>query len=57
MFSNAGVQITSEQVVPDALVDNLVVSGNEAKVVTRLNELLGAGIDELMASLVPIADA
>jgi Luciferase-like monooxygenase len=57
MFSSAGFQINSEQVVPGALVDNLVVSGNEATVTTRLNELLGAGLDEIMASLVPIADA
>ena len=47
----------SEQMVPDALVDNLVVSGNEATVTTRLNELLGAGLDDIMVSLVPIADA
>ena len=30
MFSNAGFQLTSDQAIPDALVDNLVISGNEA---------------------------
>lgn len=55
MFSNAGFQITSDQMVPDALVDNLVISGNEATVAARLTELLGAGLDELIVSLVPIA--
>ena len=53
MFSNAGFQITSDQMVPDALVDGLVISGNEATVSARLDELLGAGLDELMISLVP----
>jgi alkanesulfonate monooxygenase SsuD/methylene tetrahydromethanopterin reductase-like flavin-dependent oxidoreductase (luciferase family) len=57
MFSNAGFQITSDQTVSDALLDNLVVSGNEATVAARLTELLGAGLDELMLSLVPITGA
>jgi F420-dependent oxidoreductase-like protein len=56
MFSNAGFQITSDQMVPDALVDNLVISGNDATVAARLNELLAAGLDELMLSLVPIKE-
>jgi F420-dependent oxidoreductase-like protein len=55
MFSNAGFQITSDQMVPDSLVKNLVISGNEATVAARLTELLAAGLDELMVSLVPIA--
>ena len=55
MFSNAGFGLTSDQRVPDALVDNLVISGNESKVAARLTELLGAGLDELMIYLVPIA--
>ena len=57
MFSNAGFQITSDQMVPDALVDNLVISGNEATVTARLTELLGTGLDELMVSLVPVTGA
>jgi hypothetical protein len=55
MFSNAGFRITSDQMLPDALVDNLVISGNEAAVAALLTELLAAGLDELMVSLVPIA--
>lgn len=54
MFSNAGFQITPDQTVPDALLDNLVISGNEATVAARLNELLEVGLEELMVSLVPI---
>jgi alkanesulfonate monooxygenase SsuD/methylene tetrahydromethanopterin reductase-like flavin-dependent oxidoreductase (luciferase family) len=52
MFSNAGFSLTSDQAVPDALVDSLVISGNESIVAARLTELLAAGLDELMVSLV-----
>ena len=57
MFSNAGFQLKSDQTVPDALVDNLVISGNEDIVAARFTELLATGLDELMISLVPIKDA
>jgi alkanesulfonate monooxygenase SsuD/methylene tetrahydromethanopterin reductase-like flavin-dependent oxidoreductase (luciferase family) len=57
MFSKAGYQITSDQIVPDTLIENLVISGNEATVAERLTEVLGTGIDELMISLVPITVA
>jgi F420-dependent oxidoreductase-like protein len=56
MFSNAGFQITTDQKVSDALVDNLIISGNDAAVAARFNELLAAGLDELMISLVPITE-
>ena len=56
MFSNAGFQITSNQKVSDALVDNLIISGNDATVAARFNELLAVGLDELMISLVPITE-
>jgi alkanesulfonate monooxygenase SsuD/methylene tetrahydromethanopterin reductase-like flavin-dependent oxidoreductase (luciferase family) len=57
MFSSAGFQLTSDLTVPDALVDNLVISGNEDIVAARFTELLATGLDELMVSLVPIKDA
>jgi hypothetical protein len=53
MFSNAGFQLISDQAIPDALVDNLVISGNEATVSARFTDLMAAGLDELMVSLVP----
>jgi alkanesulfonate monooxygenase SsuD/methylene tetrahydromethanopterin reductase-like flavin-dependent oxidoreductase (luciferase family) len=56
MFSNAGFQITPDQMVPDALIDNLVISGNDVTVAAQLNELLAAGLDELMVSLVRITE-
>ena len=52
MFSNADFSLRSDQTVPDALVDSLVISGNESIVAARLTELLAAGLDELMVSLV-----
>jgi hypothetical protein len=58
MFSDAGFPlIVGETSVPDSLVDSLIVSGNEVTVVARSTELLAAGLDELMVTLVPIKDA
>jgi F420-dependent oxidoreductase-like protein len=58
MFADAGFPLTADQkTVPDDLVESLVVSGNEATVAARLTELLAAGLDELMVSLVPVIDA
>ena len=53
MFSSAGFQMTSDQSVPETLL----ISGNEAKVSARLNKLLGASLDEVMVSLVPLPDS
>ena len=53
MFSKAGFPLTSDQAIPDALVDNLVITGNETKISARFTELMAAGLDELMVSLVP----
>jgi F420-dependent oxidoreductase-like protein len=57
MFSNAGFQLTSDQTIPDALVDSLVISGDKTSVSARFTELLTAGLHELMVSLVPMASA
>jgi alkanesulfonate monooxygenase SsuD/methylene tetrahydromethanopterin reductase-like flavin-dependent oxidoreductase (luciferase family) len=58
MFTIAGLSSTSDQkALSDDLVESLVVSGNEAKVAARLTELLEAGLDELMVSLVPTLGA
>jgi F420-dependent oxidoreductase-like protein len=57
MFSDAGFPLTSDQMVPDALVDSLVIAGNEATVAARFTELLTAGLDELMVALVPTTSA
>jgi F420-dependent oxidoreductase-like protein len=58
MFADAGFPLTAGQTaVPDGLVDSLIVSGDEATVAARFTELLAAGLDELMVSLVPTKDA
>jgi alkanesulfonate monooxygenase SsuD/methylene tetrahydromethanopterin reductase-like flavin-dependent oxidoreductase (luciferase family) len=57
MFADAGFPLTSDQRVPDALVDSLVISGNESTVAARFTELLAAGLDELNVALLPITDA
>jgi len=58
MFADAGFPLTAGQTsVPDSLVDSLIVSGNEATVTARFTELLAAGLNELMVTLVPIKDA
>jgi F420-dependent oxidoreductase-like protein len=58
MFADAGFPLTSDQTsVADALVDSLVISGNESTVAARFTELFAAGLDELNVALVPITDA
>ncbi len=63
MFSDAGFPITTddgggnETIVPDALVNSLVISGSESTIAARFKELLDAGLGELMVTIVPIADA
>ena len=57
MFSDAGFQVTTDETVPDAFVDSLVISGNEATVTARFTKLLAAGLDELNVALLPITDA
>jgi hypothetical protein len=42
--------------MPDALIENLVVAGDEAAVAARLTDLLNTGLDDLLVMLVPVAD-
>jgi F420-dependent oxidoreductase-like protein len=57
MFADAGFPLTAGQMISDSLIDSLIVSGNEDTVATQFTELLAAGLDELMVTLVPIKDA
>ena len=43
--------------MPDALLDELVVSGDAETVAARLAAIQAAGVDELLVLLVPIRDA
>lgn len=56
MFTDAGFPLAEPGQLPDALLDNLIVSGTEARVAARLSELLTTGLDELMVMLIPAAD-
>jgi F420-dependent oxidoreductase-like protein len=56
MFADAGFAVAPDGSVPDALIDSLVVSGDEAAITNRLRELLDQGLDELLIMPVPIAD-
>ena len=57
MFADAGFPVSPNGTMSDALIDNLVVSGDEAAVKGRLVELLGMGLDELLVMQVPVTDA
>jgi F420-dependent oxidoreductase-like protein len=57
MFADAGFPVSPDGTISDALIDNLVISGDEAAVKGRLVELLGMGLDELMVMQVPVVDA
>lgn len=58
MFAEAGFSkaVDGEDRDLDALARTLVISGNEATVRSRVQELCASGLDELMLTLVPMAD-
>jgi alkanesulfonate monooxygenase SsuD/methylene tetrahydromethanopterin reductase-like flavin-dependent oxidoreductase (luciferase family) len=57
MFAEAGFPVSPDGTMPDALIESLVVSGNEADITARLAELLAAGLDELLVMPIPVADS
>lgn len=57
MFADAGFPIGADGVMPEALLDNLVVSGDEATVAARLTELLAQGLDELLIMPITVTNA
>jgi F420-dependent oxidoreductase-like protein len=54
MFADAGFPVASDGTVSDALLDSLVVFGDEATVKARLTELLAQGLDELLIMQIPV---
>lgn len=56
MFADAGYPVTDRQEMSDALVDDLAVSGDPAEIRARLEAIRARGIDELLISLVVVAD-
>ena len=57
MFADAGFPVLADGSISDDLIDNLVVSGDEAEVAERLTQLLASGLDELLVYSIPVADA
>ncbi len=56
MFTEAGFPVSADGTMSDALIDSLVVSGDEASVVAQLVNLLSKGLNELLVMLVPVAN-
>lgn len=57
MFADAGFPVAPDGTMSDALLDTLVVFGDEATVAARLKELLAEGLDELLLMPVVVTDA
>jgi F420-dependent oxidoreductase-like protein len=57
MLADAGFPIGADGTMPDALLDTLVISGDEAAVKAHLTELLARGLDELLIMPVTMTDA
>lgn len=55
MFAAAGYPVEGEG-VSEALIEQLVVRGDEAAVARRLHELLDMGLDELLLTALPLGD-
>jgi alkanesulfonate monooxygenase SsuD/methylene tetrahydromethanopterin reductase-like flavin-dependent oxidoreductase (luciferase family) len=58
VFAKAGFAgaLEGDEKELDALARTLVISGDEATVRSRIQELLASGLDELMLQLIPIDD-
>lgn len=56
MFAVAGFRVEDEGRMPDALVDDLLVSGAADQVRRRLETIRRRGVDELLISHVPVED-
>ena len=56
MLAAAGYPVQADGGVSDALVESIVVMGDQAGVSARLRELLDSGLDELLLTNIPIGD-
>lgn len=57
MFAVAGFPVEEGGKITDDLIDNLVVSGDDATIQARLSSLLEQGLDELLIMPVVVKDA
>jgi F420-dependent oxidoreductase-like protein len=56
MFEDAGYTINPDNSLPDALLDELVVSGSPDEIAARLHQIQAAGVDELLVMRINVAD-
>ena len=56
MFADAGFPVNPDNSLPDALLDELVVSGTPDEIAARLRQIQEAGVDELLVMRVNVAD-
>jgi F420-dependent oxidoreductase-like protein len=56
MFAAAGYPVEADGSLSDALIDSLVIRGDEAAVAARIDELLGSGLDELLLTAIPLGN-
>jgi len=54
MFAEAGYPVAEDGELPEALIDNLVVSGDEQTIADRLRELLSGNLSELLLQSVSV---
>jgi F420-dependent oxidoreductase-like protein len=56
MFEDAGFPIPADNTLPDALLDELVVSGTPEEIAARLHAIQTAGVDELLLLRITVAE-
>jgi len=54
MFAEAGYPVSQDGEIPEPLIDNLVVSGDEQTIADRLRELLSGNLSELLLQSIPV---
>jgi F420-dependent oxidoreductase-like protein len=55
MFAEASLPVSADGTLSDALLDSLVVFGDEATIAARLANLLAQGLDELLVVPLPVS--
>lgn len=57
MFAAAGFPLGPDNSIPDALIDNLILSGDDETILAGIHDHLAQGMDELLLNLVPTDDS
>ncbi|EFH82348.1 hypothetical protein [Ktedonobacter racemifer] len=57
MFAEAGFPVSPEGELSDALLENLVVTGDDAAISEHFKKLLASGLDELLVMPIVVANA